>query len=430
MKSIIVKVLASFAAIVVAGGCATETPTKVVSSGDPIDDARIALRKAPPRDQVLWQYRIAAMDMRAGRYDDAKAMLDQALARINGIMGPDKDAAAARSMFKAESKKTFIGEPYERVMANFYRGCLYWRDGEPDNARACFVNAQFQDSDAALAFGNEDDKKKDTKEKEEMVEAEKFACDYFLLDYLDGWTKTEMKGDGSDAFKRAEALAKGRAVPPFDPNARVIVFAEFGNGPTKFATGSHNEELRIKPGISTATTARLKVNQQVVELPAYDDINFQATTRGGRVMDHVLHNKAVFKSTTSSVGDAALVAGAATATASAFSGSSAGGYAGLGMMFAGLVAKGISAAANPAADIRSWDNLPGNISFAAISLPVGEHSATVEFLDADNNPVLTKPIVIQVADANRDTVVFVSDKAIQAPDANRATVVLVSDKAK
>jgi hypothetical protein len=36
----------------------------------------------------------------------------------------------------------FIGEPYERAMAYYYRGLLYWRDGEIDNARAD-VGARF-----------------------------------------------------------------------------------------------------------------------------------------------------------------------------------------------------------------------------------------------------------------------------------------------
>ena len=46
-----------------------------------------------------------------------------------------------------------------------------------------------------------------------------------------------------------------------------------------------------------------------------DDVNFQATTRGGRVMDHVLANKAVFKSATDTAGDAAIISGAILAGA-------------------------------------------------------------------------------------------------------------------
>lgn len=407
------------AALLIGAGCASQPKAKFVSSGDPIADAKALMKAAPTNDLVLWQYKIGTLCLRAGLYDEAKTYFDEALARINGIMGPDKTAAAARSTFKAESKKTFIGEPYERVMANFYRGVLYWRDGEVDNARACFINAQFQDSDAGLALLQDAPQKKVASAKDPKTEAkdsakpeqtETFACDYVVFDYLDGWTKTAMKGDGSDAFKRAAELAKGRSLPAYDAAAKVIVFAEYGIGPTKFSTGKYNEQLRFKPGISTTGSARLKIGEKTIELQPYDNINFQASTRGGRAMDCVLKNKAVFKSTTSTVGDVAMIAGAGTVAGSSYSGNSAGGYAGLGLMVFGLASKAISAAANPAADIRCWDNLPANLSFAAVSLPAGRHSGTVEFLDSASSVVLTKELTFEVRDTTADTVVFVSDR--------------------
>src|ERR1051325_6470013 len=86
---------------------------------------------------VLNAMKLAGVAIRAGYYDDAKRVLDEAIARIQGI-STGKQAAAARSTFKQESVKPFKGEPYEQVMAYFYRGLLYYRDGDYDNARACF----------------------------------------------------------------------------------------------------------------------------------------------------------------------------------------------------------------------------------------------------------------------------------------------------
>ena len=77
-----------------------------------------------------------------------------------------------------------------------------------------------------------------------------------------------------------------------------------------------------------------------------DDVGFQAMTRGGRVMDHILGNKAVFKSTTDTVGNVALVGGLATAAASRDRTTQ---EVGLGIAFAGLVSKVVSAATVPAA---------------------------------------------------------------------------------
>ena len=56
-------------------------------------------------------------------------------------------------------------------MAYYYRAILYWMDGEPDNARACFRTGQLLDSDA---------------------ENKTYVGDYALLDYLDGLASVKL----------------------------------------------------------------------------------------------------------------------------------------------------------------------------------------------------------------------------------------------
>src|SRR5437667_2580866 len=130
-------------------GCATPAPVQSwPRTGDPIADGKAAIEHGPKRDRVLWQYRTAAAALRRGQFGDAKQLLDDALLSLGGIYGTDKDAKRARSYFSPESKKTFIGEPYERVMAYYYRGILYWIDGELDNARASFRSGQSLESDS------------------------------------------------------------------------------------------------------------------------------------------------------------------------------------------------------------------------------------------------------------------------------------------
>src|SRR5207249_2823675 len=256
----------------------------------------------PKRDRVLWEYRAAAAAMRRGQFAEAKPLLDDALVTLGGIYGPDKEARRARGYFSPETKRTFIGEPYERVMAYYYRGILYWFDGELDNARACFRSAQIMDSDA---------------------ENKSYASDYVLLDYLDG-----------------------------------------------------------------LATARL----------------------GGGVMDHVLANKAVFKTASDTAGTAAIISGAILAGQQ--DRHSVADEVGVGLLAAGVITKIFSAATTPAADTRAWDNLPQYLSFASTQLRAGAHTVTVEFLDAGGRPManLTRTVTINVSDPARDTVVFVSDK--------------------
>ena len=128
-------------------------------------------------------------------------------------------------------------------------------------------------------------------------------------------------------------------------------------------------------------------------------------------MDHILGNKAVFKSTTDTVGNLALFGGLATAAAS--DNSTAQGV-GLGIALAGLISKAVSAATTPTADTRSWDHLPRDLSCASLPLPLGQHVATIQFLDPAGRvlPNLTKTITINITTTDRDKVVFVSDTSL------------------
>ena len=360
-------------------------------------DGNSYLKVAPAKDRALWEYRIAAAALRRGQFDEAKAKLDDALALAASNYGnANKEAAKSRHMFSSESDKPFVGEPYERVMANYYRGILYWRDGEPDNARALFRTGQLLDSD---------------------TEDKTYAGDYVLLDYLDGFVSAKLGGDGADALARARANAKtqGRAkLPDYNAKANVMLFVEYGRGPRKYSGGEYGEQLKFYTEQSKIRSARIGVDGHYTALPPYDDINFQATTRGGRLMDHVLGNKAVFKETTDVVGNVALVG----AMVAAEHGGRDADRAALGLAAVGVISKIASAATTPAADIRSWDNLPQRLSFAALQLSPGDHPAVLEFLDANGQIAesLTQRFTISVPaegggvnGSTPDVVLFLSD---------------------
>ena len=367
-------------------GCATDHYAHLKFTGDPLVDGENAIQNGPPRDRVLWEYRTALAAMRRGQFDVAKRNLDDAIARISSIYGKDAAARKSRGTFQAEAKKTFLGEPYERVMAWYLRGILYWRDGEPDNARACFRSGQLADSDA---------------------EKKAWASDYVLLDYLDGYITDKLGGDGSDAMKRAGAVAQQWKPPAFSTNANALVFVDYGAAPVKFASGAYGEQLRFRPQASHARNAVAKIGSTTGKAVPYDDLVFQATTRGGRVMDHVLANKAVFKGATDTFGNVALITGAALTTRRETE------VAGLATMGAGLISKILASAANPAADTRAWDNLPQSLSFVAFELPPGAHTLTVEFLDEAGRPLSgqSRTINFEMPAGGHDKVIYVSDKS-------------------
>lgn len=371
---------------------------QVALTGDPLVDGNAQLAVALPKDRVLWEYRVAATALRRELWDEAKTKLDDAIAQAAANYGNvNSEAARSRRMFKKESDKPFIGEPYERIMANFYRAVVYWRDGEPDNARALCRTAQLIDSD---------------------TEEKTYSGDWVLLDYLDGFASAKLGGDGSDALARARANAKQQklaTLPDYDPKANVLVFVEYGQGPKKYSGGEYGEQLRFYVEKSRISLAKLTVDGRTFSLPPYDDINYQATTRGGRLMDHVLGNKAAFKQTTDTVGNAALVG--ALGTAEYGRGKDAQNVA-IGLAAVGLISKLASSATTPSADIRTWDNLPQYLSLKALQLSAGNHEATLTFYDSSGAVLAThtQQFTISVpapstsvASGPGDVVVFRSD---------------------
>jgi len=231
-----------------------------------------------------------------------------------------------------------------------------------------------------------------------------------LLDYLDGLATLKLGGDGSDAFKRSEKEARLAKPPPYSTNANVLFFLEFGPGPFKYATGEYHDELRFGVVASPVDSAQLRVENQTITVGPYDDLYFQATTRGGRVMDHILGNKAVFKQTTGVAGTAAIVGGAIAASQNNRTAQNVG----LGLMAAGIIASIVSAATRPEADVRTWNNLPRFLAFAALALPPGPHQVTVQFRDAAGTalPQFTKVLTVNVPSDGKDKVIFVSDQSL------------------
>ena len=411
--SVVALLAMSTAVLLTLAGCETmpAPPARrpVARTGDPLIDGNADLAIAPDKDRVMLEYRLGLTALRMGNFDLAKAKFDDAITRIGGLIsGPADAAKRSRGLFTAEREKIFIGEPYERVMAFYYRGLLYWRDGEPDNARACFRSGQLLDTDA---------------------ESDTYKSDYVLLDYLDGLASAKLAADGSDALARAQKLTKNK-LPPYEAQGNVLLFAEFGRGPRKYAAGENGELLRFRTEPSRIRSASLSVLEQSVHFLPWDNVNFQAVTRGGRVMDHVLGNKAVFKKSTETIGDIALVGAAVAANninqekrrvvtdekgrkrvVIERDKSDGAETAAIALGVIGIFSKIAAAATKTNADLRMWDNLPQYLSFGSLQLPAGDHAAILQFYDANGQavPDLTRRLTISVADPAKDTVVILSE---------------------
>ena len=352
-------------------------------NGDLVAAGHRQIAKAPAHDKNRWRLITAVHALKLGRHSEARALLTTAMPSAGQILQANAHTRLAQSTFSPENVKGFHGESHERAMGWFYHGMFYWMDGEPDNARACFRTAQLMDALAAQP---------------------EHRADWVLLDYLDGYITTKLSRDGSDARTRAQANAGDTALPPCNTKANVMIFLQFGFGPMKKTGGDVGEKIVYNGGRSQARSASITVGGRPVIAPIFDNLTFQASTRGDRAMDAILAKKATIKKAGDLVGDIGVTGGAILASQPETEG------AGVALLSAGLVGKIVGGSAEPRADTRTWTNLPQHLSFAALQLPTGTHTAVIEFLDANGIalPDRQKNVSVTVQ-TGRDTVVFVAD---------------------
>ena len=353
-------------------------------SDDLVVEGKRLIAQAPRQDKNLWRLRVGLVALKQNQPNDAKALFEAAMPAAGQILQADASTRMAQSLFSPENVKGFHGEPYERAMGWFYRGLIYWMDGEPANARACFRTAQLMDA---------------------LAEKHEHRADWVMLDYLDGFITAKLGKDGSAALRRAREHAGAIALPDYNPAANTLLVLQTGFGPVKKSGGDVGEALVYDGGHSDVAKIRITVAGQTVTAPIFDNLTVQASTRGSRAMDLVLARKATVKKVGDTIGDIGTVSGVVLVD-----------YedtrdAGLALLGVGLVGKFIGNSVEPRADTRTWNNLPQHLSFAALNLPVGEHPATVDFIGATGAalPDRQKSVLLTVQ-AGRDTVLLVADR--------------------
>ncbi|OJX73852.1 hypothetical protein [Magnetospirillum sp. 64-120] len=357
-----------------------------------------------PRNQVLNDMRLGLASMELGDDKLAESLLDDALGRIESIYVDNPDAAKARELFTKELVKDFKGEPYERAMAYYYRGLLYLKAGDYDNARASFKGGFIQDS-----FADEDQNQ----------------ADFGLMQYLQGWA-SRCRGNNTTA---ADDFAEFKKIKPDFPlpadGDNTLLLVETGQPPVKFSAAAQGEtkEKFLKYRRASGTeVARLSYSEEKtetqgkgksaktvttsvshkVEPQLLEDVFYQASTRGGRPFDAVLAGKAQFQDAASTVGDVALTGAMVAASVAASNNHNNQGEAAAvagALLLVGLLAKGAAEAAEPDADTRYWDNLPDRVHAASLKLPERVTSLSVDFLAADGTYLRTREAKVTRAGA-------------------------------
>jgi hypothetical protein len=334
----------------------------------------------------------------AGHRKVAEEQFDAALLSIDAIYADNEAAEKARSLWHAEGVKDFKGEPYERVMAFYYRGLLYLMAGDWDNAQASFKGGVLQDSFAAL---------------------ERDRADVASLIWLEGWARRCGGSDSAaaDLFAEAASLRPALKAPP--PEADLVVVAETGGGPRKAAAGKNGEKLVYWEGPLGNDRLVAVVGGRKVEMAEAENLYFQAVSRGGRQMDDLLADKADTKDTVHAVGKTAAVAGLGTAAVAGSQGhygqgnrnaAAAGAIIGL----VGLLAMAAAEGMNAHADTRAWDTLPHSIHIAALQAPGPISQGDVDLEDGVGRKLLSGGAHLQLASVGRCSLVWVDSGSIMA----------------
>ena len=278
----------------------------------------------------------------------AKRMFENTAKAVETIYGNSPEAQKARSAFRQESDKLFIGETHERAMVFHYLGLIDLAQGNYQNARASFRASVLQDSLAAN---------------------EVFRQDFASSAWLAGWAA---HCAGSARSKKSFAQAQ-KFMPTKNParGDNLLVVAELGEGPFKLTSGQYGEKLIY--AAHNKTPIQLSWRPKRFGLFQANDLDFQAITRGDRTFDEYLKAQSESKKTAKQVGDVALGVGlVALDLASQVDNATAQGVlaaVGVGALAIGVVSHGVGAAINPIADTRTWRTLPHKIYIGSFNVP-------------------------------------------------------------
>jgi tetratricopeptide (TPR) repeat protein len=335
-----------------------EEARALYSSGDYDDAAAIFEELALPLtvSQPLYRCELATCLLALGDEEKAQTLFLDCYHDLLEFFDPKSEKKAA-GVWGAEVKKVYKGEPYEQATLCLMLGVLFLKEGDVDNALACFKSGQIADSD---------------------VEDEEYRTDYSLLQFLESLCyrlrqqpnlEQQLAQTGVSSFKAIAGEEQDvEYIAPMMSSFNTLLLVMSGESPYMTRRGEYGEERVIV--IESQSTNRYEVllddKKWHDALQGLGDINFQAATRGGREMDNVLKKHAKTKHATSEAGDAMLDMG-----------SDVGGAGGLAVMGIGLIIKGISASMNAAADIRCWQTLPGSIQVLPLNLSAGMHEFDV-----------------------------------------------------
>lgn len=326
--------------------------------------------------QPLYQYEAVSVLLMQGRRDEAHAQMLKLKETVD-FVSDEQLNDKAKSLWHGEQNKVFKGDPYERSTLNALLAASFLERGDAESALACVKSGLLYDGDTAKG---------------------EFSSDYALLQALGALCHRRL-GDDSAAREwnlRAMESLRGRgfmpcldasgapvlagsSLEPFstgEPNALLVIWT--GTPPSMRRTGEYGETRFIQGGKGFYDAFLLSgdgVGTPVLLPRMLADLNYQALTRGPRMMNDILAEKAFWKAFITVTSTAMFATG--TALVANCGGDAVLLSVGLGLVVGGSIGYVVAVCINPSADIRYWKNLPGELVVCPLRLPPGRQKLRV-----------------------------------------------------
>ena len=318
----------------------------------------------------LYQLEKLSILLLEGKQDEAHKLIEKIHQDFETLFNA-KLEEKAQSVWHGEVNKVFKGDCYERAAFYALMALSFISKGNYEDALRAVKNGLLADADS---------------------NSEKAIDDFALLHYLGFFAASKMN-DANEAEAYFNAMKKAlqlrglnaddknscfSALPGQKANVLLVVWA--GTPPSVVCTGKYKEKRSIIRGQNPFNAMSVAVGgaPHVFTPNNLADIDFQATTRGGRLMDNVLADKATAKAAMEisrnvlyTVGISCLLVGARTLSTPPVGITFL--SIGAGCLVVGGTAHLLGYLMNPAADGRYWRNLPGQFYIVPLTLAPGKH---------------------------------------------------------
>ena len=311
----------------------------------------------------------------------------------------------ALSKFGQEGQKVYLGDPYERAFQYLFLALLFMDEGDYDNALAACKSGLLADSDSVenlyesdltllhlleakchLLRGDQDMAAAAFEQARKSYRTTSLEARHLFEARTDELTKFKAFQNEKKKVRQKilpkirekiqelnQSLASFPIQNPAEDQLGLLMSGQYntlilipkGQSPKKIRAGTNANEIRFQAQGNDACLTELYLDGVKMSDSAINDVadvEFQATTTGGRCMDSVLRKQAKTREKTQKVGNTLTDVG-----------NQVGGLAGLGAVLVGVTFQTVAGAINPEADTRCWQTLPCDFDVYAYNLPRGGH---------------------------------------------------------